>query len=1368
MLRHFYLYIALFLLLPSTLRAGDYSISRRISSADGLTNDFVTEIAVDGYGYVWTAGEAGVNRIAGGMCQTFLVNHWPPVGNFMQLTDNVRRLPWQSDSWVFGVKITALKWHKPTEQMFIGTEHGLIVYSPKRETVRFMRADEGLEPFGIEDVVDGGNGVWLFYSNGSVQYMDCATCKFTSVKHRTAYHASCGEHDANGHIYIGHSKDGMTEVDLKTGRERRFLHKEGDDTSLPGNNVRCILRDHNNRLWVATDGGVALFHPTNGTFTLVTDGSRRHDNAYNIHQMRDGMLWVATDMGGIRVLNPDQPFTGGTMRFETVTVQTSSVNTRDVAQDEYGNIWIGNHSTGIDFIASRAREFSLLSTAGVETGAAQPTYSVTADGHGGLLVAGPTGLSLWRDGHVAKKWSIAGGAQGGEIYARTLLSMSDGSVWMGVDDHGVMRFDPVTGRAQDIVLPGGAGLDVHALSEHPRGRVWIGSEAGVYSYTEQGGAVREEKMSKLASGAIVTCFLWLSDDVVLLTTYGMGVFTLNTRTGKSVSLNTDGGLPSTRINQAVSDGKGGVWLATHFGLAHVADAMTLSGVTTCTPMQGLAEGYVCALTADASGRVWMSTYSGVSCFDSKTNRIYNYNHLDLGSACGFYSGGIASDKDGIYLCSTSGLVHFNPKSLSSREHVSEAQIITCEAYAPEGSDTKILLLAADDDGVCRTDYSQNTLRISFCVRNQAQSPHVEYSYMMKGMDDKWYYNGSDNDVAFRGLPPGNYTFVLRAKLKSQDWTDASTCEMRIRIAPPLWRTWWAYILYVLALAFVAYTIIHSYKQRLKLRARLELERREARQEQHANEERLRFFTNITHELRTPLTLILGPLDDAIQEASSQGWQSVGRRLETIRSNAERLRALISDLLEFRKTETHNRRLSVARGDIGRFVEEICLNFKELNRNPHVLFEYDVQHGLPAVYFDSEVITTILNNLLSNAVKYTERGSIVTTVRSEQGRVVIVVADTGYGISPEALPHVFERYYQADGEHQASGTGIGLALAKSLADLHKATLTAESTEGRGSVFTLTLNTAETYPDALHKEDENSVDGNENEDENENGNLVNENENEDENENGNTVGEDGNESEDENSNILLIVEDNADIREYIADSFSADFVILQAENGEEGLRVAIERMPDIIVSDIMMPRMDGIKMTEALKNDIRTSHIPVILLTAKVTDRDKETGYDSGADSYLTKPFTANLLGKRIRNLLAARRRLAEYLTSHKGTGHQDEAPSSWEKAGEMFINRLDEVIQQNIKQENLSLPFIASEMAMSHSTFYRKVKALTGMTAKEYVRKVRLRYCRELIESGRYNVNQAAMMAGFNQMTHFRQVFKEEFGMLPSEAKKDGK
>lgn len=1357
------------------MSAQDYSVSRRISSADGMSNDFVTEIAIDGNGYVWAATEAGVNRISGNTCQTFQVNDWPPKDNFMSLTDNTRLLPGQDAKNKFGLKITALKWHKPTNQMLIGLEVGLILYDCLRGTMRLLSVNNGLLASSIEDITLSKTGAWLIFGNGGIQHLDCEKLTLKELKIKQHISANCAMDNGNGLIIVGHNKRGVSIVNTKNGQVRRFTHKDGDATSLPGDNVRKIMKDSAGRIWIGTDHGLALFDIKRGTFCKVqTAGVTFDDNVYDIYQMRDGTLWVANDMGGVKVIDPEQNPSKGTMTYSDLKVNLSSINTRAIAQDEYNNVWIGNHSTGVDFVSARKPEFSIFNQTDALWGN-HTIYSIAPAKGGGLWLAGDSELALWRGGKIENRWRSSARTQREYSFPRCMLADSKGRVWIGIDDRGVICFDKATGVFKLIDI-GHSDCDIHSFSEDAEGRIWIGSEFGVYSYTDDGGVRNESIVNKVTENGIVTSFLWLRDNWGFVSTHGLGAYVINLKTGASVSLRMNDGLPSDRVSKAITDGKGGLWLATHEGLVHVDDAMKLKGITVYNIFNGLADNHTSSVMADAIGRVWVSTYSGISCLDGSTGRIYNYNHEDTGQPCAFMTRPAICDDGCFYFCSATGVMRFNPLTLTGNQKVSQVQIISCEAYAPAGKDTKILLLSPDENGSASTSYEQNTLRLTFCVRDYAQTGHVEYSYMMKGMDDKWYYIDNDNDVVFRGLQPGHYTFILRAKLKSQDWKDASVTQMEIYITPPFWQTWWAYTLYAITLIVAVIFFIRSYKRRLALRSSLELERRENLHRQELNEERLHFFTNITHELRTPLTLILGPLEDTIEEVSKNSLHSaLKHRLELIKKNADRLRDLINEILEFRKTETQNRHLTVARGDIGLFVSEICLNFKELYKNPKVQFMYDIADDLPLVYFDSEVITTILNNLLSNSIKYTEQGSINTTLRQKGNTIELCVTDTGYGISKEALPHIFDRYYQAEGKHQASGTGIGLALVKALSDLHDAQLNVESTEGKGSSFTFAIDIDNTYPDALHKDegvseeyDIHSSSGINGADTDSKASLY-------------------NLHSSLKQPVLLIVEDNADIREYIANSFNEDFHILQAADGEEGLRMALESIPDIIVSDIMMPKMDGIQMTKQLKEDMRTCHIPVVLLTAKDSDNDKEEGYDSGADSYLTKPFTTKLLGSRIHNLLQARRRMAEKISSelsHYGSTNEHSSADKSDSTNvadiqngisgnisslchldQEFLEKLNNVISENIIKEDLDLPFVTDKMAMSHSTFYRKVKALTGMTAKEYIRKFRLRHCYHLLESGDYNVTEAAIMTGFNQMAHFREVFKKEFGILPSEVKR---
>jgi len=1293
-----------------------HNISKCINSSDGLSNNFVNAIAIDGQGYVWAATESGVNRIAGKICQ-----------------------PVVTSEIVSGQYISSLYWHEPSGQMLIGTERGLAVYNPTKGTTEILNAHNGLVKSSINNIASASDGVWLVYGNGEVQKLKIEKGKLLPVnlKMKELHDNRCAIEDGRGHLYIGHPQHGMSIVDLSTGQTTNYRYQKEKKDGLPGNNVRCIYKDRQQRIWVGTDRGLARFDPNTGTFSKVSGANGFEDNVYDIKQMNDGTLWIATDIGGIKVLSPDN----AVLCYENVSVKTSSLNTRSVLQDPYGNVWIGNHSTGIDFISAQKSDFNILDGKHSINAMANDTKS------DGLWIANENGLSLWHDLKMTRQWSGQNKMHREFSYPRCMMTDRNGNVWIGIDDQGVFRFDRKTELFEHIrILP--EGSDIHSFYEDADGNIWIGAEYGAYKYHD-GKIVKHEAISKMLHSPI-TCILKTSNNQVFIATLGDGIYSFNLKTNKHKHLTTPNGFPTNKIRQVIKDRKNsGLWLATDAGLIHLADPVNLKGISCYGRQQGLNDIHLQALQQSGDGDIWLSTYSGLSRFDHDSKRFYNFGVQDTHQPTGFASGAAITSNDGtIYFGSASGACFFNPKLLNRNSQVSDVQIIDFGFYASEGKNTILQQLMPDSQKRVYTEYNQNTIRLTFTVRDFAQAESVEYSYMMKGMDNKWYNIENDHDVIFRGLQPGHYTFILRAKLKNQDWENAKQTQLEIIINPPFWRTWWAYIIYAIALMLWIVWLMRSYKRRLTLRNSLELEKRESQQKQELNEERLRFFTNITHELRTPLTLILGPLEDLADD--KQLPQTCRRRVSMIQKSADRLRELINEILEFRKAETQNRRLTVAKGDLGKFVREIGLYYNELNRNPKVKFELNIDENLPNIYFDSEIITTVLNNLLSNAIKYTEEGSISTTVSMADDRMVsISVADTGYGISPEALPHVFERYYQANDGHQASGTGIGLALVKSLADLHEAQLSVESTEGRGSRFTLSLSIDNTYPNALHKDDEPVQ--SDSEDEMQDSEL---------------------EAQGESMPTLLVVEDNADIRQYIADSFCDDFRIIEATNGEEGVQMAQEQIPDIIVSDIMMPKMNGIQLTRVLKGDIRTSHIPIILLTAKDSDEDKEDGYDSGADSYITKPFTAKLLASRIKNLLTARRRLAEYISNRSIEPEKVvEEPmqtinvAQLSRLDQEFLDKLNDIITGNIMNQDIDLPFVTDKMAMSHSTFYRKVKALTGMTAKEYIRKFRLQHCYKLLESGDYNVTEAAMMTGFNQMSHFRETFKKEFGILPSEVKK---
>lgn len=474
--------------------------------------------------------------------------------------------------------------------------------------------------------------------------------------------------------------------------------------------------------------------------------------------------------------------------------------------------------------------------------------------------------------------------------------------------------------------------------------------------------------------------------------------------------------------------------------------------------------------------------------------------------------------------------------------------------------------------------------------------------------------------------------------------------------------------------------------------------------------------------------------------------SYTRKISLIHRSALHLLELVNQILDFRKVESQNRKLIVAKGDLKSLLLEVGLRYKELNRNEKVQFEINIEETAQTIlYFDSDIITTILNNLLSNAIKYTPEGKINLTLRTVGEYTEIEVSDTGYGISSEALPHIFECYYQAEGKHQASGTGIGLALVKSLADLHEGVLKVSSEVDKGTSIVLAIQTNNTYPNALHKDVSEVEDIQD------------------------KYMTDETEKKKADCPLILVVEDNDDIREYISASLEHYRVIL-AKNGKEGWEKMQKEIPDVVISDVMMPVMDGFELCRLIKKDMCTSHIPVILLTAKDSIQDKEEGYGCGADSYLTKPFSAKLLEVRICNLLEARRNLAS-LINNQGKENvlvNEAEPLQLNKLDKKFLDELIKIIELNVNTEKLDMPFIAAQMHMSHSTLYRKIKGLLGISGTEFIRRIRLRYSLKLMLEEGYNISEAAYATGFSDVGYFRNCFKGEYGMTPSEYMKQQK
>ena len=1324
--------------------AAEPYVFKHLGVKDGLSNNYVVDIVQDKQGCIWIATDAGLNMFDGNRFIVYNTNNSDIKSN----------------------SLNALFYDEEENELWIGTKSGLSVYNCTTMQFENDMLTGDLAALDINNISSAADtGIWITNFRGHTIHYNKKNRVFTQLPNEEIkeldYPKWCTYDDGNGCLFIGHARNGLSIIDSKNKTVKNFVNDPNDPNSLPGNSVYTICIDHTKNIWIGTNLGLALYNPKTESFLVFKheDGnpnSMLSDHIYRIKEMNDGTLWIGSDIGGISILDlRDVGFIDSDkLQFHNIAVTgdkygLSSGNIRSLLQDSYGNIWVGSYSTGIDFISHTQPVFHTIPYMTDKGGMpkSKPVWDVYADEKGLVWVGSENEIAVFKDNILQNKIDLTPHLS--RPYGRVLSieGGSKGDLFLGIYDDGLLRLDIENNKVERIKLDIDY-IDIFSLFRDVDERMWIGSEYGIYTY--ENGIVRfESEIVKQLNDISISGFIRDHQEKLWIATHWGGITVFDENEKCIHNIGQSNGFCSNSINDLFIDSNGGIWAATWNGLGYIKDTNHPERFELYGYEHGLKNVCVRAIHEDATGNIWISTDNGISFLDMEKHKFDNYDFRDGIPEGNFNNDAVGSLSNGtLYFGSLDGVCYFDPQELSREPQIAPVRIIECKGFNRQTESRKEEFLIVPENDEINLPYNNNSFRISFSVPDYSQSYHVEYAYMMEGLDDSWYNTHGEHQITFRNLPYGKYQFKVKARMKNKNWDEANIASMTVYIHPPFWLTWYAKLFYVIVFCFSLFILLRSYKNKLSLKSSLELERKESRSKQELNDERLRFYTNITHELRTPLTLILGPLEDLVCDSGlSTLYKS---KITIIYDSAIRLLNLINQILEFRKTETQNRKLTVKKGDLGRLVTETGLRYKELNQNKNVMFSINIETDDTILYYDTDMIVSILNNLLSNAVKYTPEGEVKLTLRSVTEKTIhyteIEVSDTGYGIDKESLLHIFERYYQAKSKHQASGTGIGLALVKSLVDLHEGALSVKSTVGQGSTFTLRLLTENVYPDALHDEEKYLT-------ESKQGIIV--------------------AAEDSNNDLptALIVEDNVDIRDYIATSLAPEYNIITAINGKEGLDSAQRDIPDIIVSDIMMPEIDGIEFCRFVKEDIRTSHIPVILLTAKDSIYDKEVGYKSGADSYLTKPFSARLLLSRIHNILDSRKRLVSSMTANNHKPFEDDNLQYSIKISQLdeeFLAKLTALIEDNLDMEKLDISFLKEKVNMSHSTFYRKVKGLTGISANEFIRKVRLKNSLQLLLSGSYNVSEAAYKTGFNDMAYFRQCFKEEYGMSPSEYLKKNK
>jgi len=1306
----------------------------------GLSNNNVVSITQDRDGFIWICTKDGLNRFNSHSFKIYKTSET----DSNSICSNVL-------NYVYADKFDDLVW-------IASEQNGVDAYNYKTHVFTHFEHDynnpgkNDLSANGITHIdADNEGNIWFATYDAGIDRLDRETHRFSNynqsnIKGLGSNYNWCVLYDSDERIYVGHVNDGFSIVNLKTMTAFNYKHDPNNPASLPDNTVTSFLKDSKGRIWIGTRNGLVLFNPENDRMICFKNDpgntqSLSHNFIQKMIETPDHKIYVGTEGGGLNILDlKDLAFLSDPSEavFERILASETSdglsgLSVQTVFQDSYNNIWLGGLGAGINFIPAKESDFNkiiyLPLIGNTNSLNDKPVHSICVDKNNKVWIAnGNGGVAVYEGGEKIKQIDHLDKFRETQNIL-SLLETRNNTLWIGTSNGTIYSNQNGQDEYTSIrCFPNLENIPIYTFFEDSRNNLWIATDIGLYVYNQktQICKVYSTGNSDLPDNIIRTIAEDGNGDIWVGTLIGgLCVFDQDFKLLRNYGQAYD----FYAVNYIYKDSGNRMWIASQNDLFLMGRNLTDSVMRLGT-ISGLPEANIRAIIEGKSGNeIWLSTINGISHIDLNTMHVTNFDASD-GIVLGDYlNGSVAKTDDGmIYFGSQNGVTWFNE---NMEQSVTTDPDIAFSAFSITSNKNYLnQFTEIPFNNNIELKHNQNSFQINFNTLDYSLSNKVEFVYQMAGLDNGWFLVNSGDEVTFRNLKPGSYVFNLKTRGQYNELSQ-KVKSLSIKIKPPIWFTWWMKLIYATVMGLLVIYALRFYTNKLKVENDLLLEKKTRQQEHDMHEEKLRFFTNITHELRSPMTLILGPLEDLLADNSLNQEQT--KKLDMIQRVATRLLQTVNQILEFRKSENKSRKLSVIKDNLAKYIYEIGEKYKDLNQNKDIDFQIAVLDKRIDMFFDPDIITIIMDNLLSNALKYTKEGTIKLELSCKEEDKIeyaeISVTDTGYGISEENLPQIFDRYFQVkNASHPVKGTGIGLALVKNMVELHEAEIHVSSRLNEGTVFKVRFLINNSYPDAIHYfPEEIQIE----------------------------------ETEENSKNVIQIVDDDPEIIEYIRDSLSDSYTVISSENGKIGFESACESIPDIIISDIMMPIMDGIEMCKLLKADVRTSHIPVILLTAKGSLHDQKVGYDVGADSYLTKPFSSNLLKSRLKNIFDSRKKYS-LSSSSKFKQKQEILNESIGELDKDFLKKLTSVIEENLEDEEMNISYVAAQMNMSHSTLYRKIKALTNLTANEFIRKVRINFAEQLLITGQYNISEIMYQVGINSSSYFRQCFKEEFGVNPSE------
>jgi len=1216
-------------------------------------------------------------------------------------TFKVTMIPYEGNRPLNNLLINAIV-KSPNGRFLIGTNYGLMTFDPFSEALQMAKfnTETGYDviDFHIESmIVTSDNSVWLgTFSSGLVKINENERGLFFIYQYKITEKRILSLSERSGsNILCGTENDGLFDLDFQVNSIKNYPFDKANQNGIKSNSIWTLYTDEKDRIWVG----------------YYNNGVDVNDDNYNKFNA-----------------------------IKSIPSKSNSLNSSSVTGmviDEKGRFWISMSNGGVD------------------------VYNPTDETFVNLL----------------NKNNIAQGLTSLDI--PTVFIDSRNNVWIGSWDSGIFLLKENSRNFINIKTANSKlnSNRVMSFAEDSRGTVWIGTFlSGLYSYDLNSGQLEHHTSDEFNKYNINTSnirkvLVDKNDNVWIGTRKGLFKIVQNNKQNyiitpfrDKISLVTGDLSTQNIVYSLYQDSFDNLWIGT-FGKGLFKYNTNDDSIKWFNSKNDLIHETIFSIIQEYSGDLWIAGNEGLTKFNYNTESFLNFTKKDGLLSNNFnFNSALKTSSNKLFFGNSKGINYFEPNKIIYNQEKPRVYLtslkIANEIVLPTTDNSPLKAIISKSSRIYLNN-NQSSFGIGFVGINYTRSENNQYSYFLEGFDKDWSVSEYDRVANYKNVPPGNYTFRVKASNNDGIWNNIPA-TIEIKILPSWWLTNFAYFIYVLLLMIIGIIISKFIRERIQEKHILNMERQEYKQFEALNAKKIQFFTNISHEFRTPLTLILSPLEEIIQEKDFQFSNEIKEKHNIIYKNAKRLSRLINELMDFRKLQFNKMSINASAINLISFVEEVVSHFEEEALSKNIILSIDFTEEEIEIWSDPTMLEKIIFNLMSNAFKaiVNDDGFITVTISKPSSKMLLPlvdelnpvpvvelrIKDNGLGIKKENISKVFDRFYQVNemDNQYYGGTGIGLELVRNFVDLHKGKIELSSEINNGSEFKLYFPLGYSHLTEFnhqkHQKTEKIQSSEIKKNDIKNSELF-------------------NKTNISNKKLILIVEDNFELRTYLKNELKQEYYIKESENGLEALEKANKFLPDIIITDVMMPIMDGFEFCERLKSDIRTSHIPLLMITAKGMQIDKVKGIDSGADVYLNKPFNMNVLKSHLKQLINSRKILIDKYFKGPNMNFQMDNATSIDKE---FITKVLSFINDNISNDKLNVENLAGELLLSRSKLYRKIKALTGDTANEFIRKIRLENAKRLIENSELTISEICYKVGFSSPSYFTKCFRDHFNILPTE------